>query len=222
MTNINDLRKVTQSTVSSYESKVGIVTALMREVEQKIGEAYENQTGAIQKIRDTLAKSRNLRKRDFDMLMKPILNLQDHRKQQIRQLLKDFCREENKNISGLKKIMGMEDGTSLKDFLVLKKEMLSRPKATEAHLSELLKSFHQDQAELDVLLRRLLAKGDNIKLKDLKQAIRAFEADHFGDGVVVDDILREFSQVKDDIGHQWETVANTVGLRKYATQTTDD
>ncbi len=222
MDNIEEFRKATQSIVSSYESKVETITALMHEVEQKIIEAYDDQANTIEKIRDTLAKTRNLRKHDFDQHMNPVLDLQDHRKQQIHKLLADFCREEKKTVLGLKEILEGGNGSSLKDFLILKKRILSRPKAAEAHLSELLKSFHQDQAELDVLLHRLLAKGNNIRLKDLKKAIRAFQADHSGDGDIVDDILREFSRIKEDIGHQWETVANTVGLRKYVTRTTGD
>ncbi|MDA2929931.1 hypothetical protein MYX84_08305 [Acidobacteria bacterium AH-259-O06] len=191
-------------------------------MEQKIVQTYEDQNNAIEKIRDTLAKSRNLRKRDFDQLMKPIVDLQNHRKEQIHKLLKDFCREEEENIFELKKILVGKNNSTMDDFYVLKEKILSRPKAREAELSELLKSFHQDQAELDAVLRRLLAKGTNIQVKDLKRAIRAFQADHYADAVVVDDILKEFSQIKQDIDHQWEAVVNTVGLRKYVTRTTDD
>ncbi|MDA2926042.1 hypothetical protein MYX78_02220 [Acidobacteria bacterium AH-259-G07] len=154
--------------------------------------------------------------------MKPIVDLQNLRKEQIHKFLEDFCREEEQDISELKRILEGKGGSTSEGFSILKEKILSRPKAREAELSELLKSFHQDQAELDTVLRRLLAKGTNIQVKDLKRAIRAFQADHYGDAIVVDDILKEFSQIKEDIDHQWEAVVNTVGLRKYAARTTDD
>lgn len=222
MRNIEELRIITRSIVGSYESKVNTVTSLMREVEQKIVEAYQDQNRAIAKIRDTLAVNRSLRKSDFERLIKPIIELQDYRKEQIKELLEEFCREEKENVIDLKSILERGNNSSWEDFYSLKEKILGRPRAAEAHLGELLKSFHQDQAELDVLLRRLLDKGENVQLKDVRKAVRAFQADHVGDGIILDEILGEFSKVKEDIGHQWEAVINTVGLRKFAARSTDE
>ena len=222
MPNIEQLRKVSQSIVLSYESKVRTVTSLMREVEQKMVQTFEEQNNDIRKIRDILAKTRNLRKRDFDGLMNPIVDLQNHWKEQTHKLLEDFCQEEEENISELKRILDGHESSTSEGFSILKRKILSRPKAREANLTELLKIFHQDQAELDVLLRRLLRKGDNIQFKDLKRAVTAFKADHFGDAMLVDDMLKEFSRIKEDINDQWEAVVNTVGLRKYLTRTPNE
>ncbi len=222
MSNLDDFRTITRNIVDSYEAKVKTVSNLMRQVEGKIVAAYEDQRNAIEKIRDTLAANQNLRKRDFDRLMAPVVELQETRREQIRELMNAFCREEEENAAQLKAVLEPGTGSSLNDFARLKEKILDRPRDAEAHLGELLKSFHQDQAELDVLLRRLLNKGERVHLKDVRKAMRAFQRDHAGDGVILEDILREFSRVKEAISQQWEAVDNTVGLRGYAARYTEE
>ncbi|MBC8344242.1 MAG: hypothetical protein H8E61_09690 [Bacteroidetes bacterium] len=222
MKNVEDFRSITRNIVKSYESKVKTVSNLMRQVEQKVVEAYAEQTKVIEMIRDTLAANQNLRKRDYNELIQPIVDLQEYRKDQIQILMEEFCQAELKNVQELKAVLEPGNGSSLANFYALKKNILNRPRAAEAHLGELLKSFHQDQADLDTLLRRLLDKGEHVHLKDVRKAVRAFQADHVGDGVILEEILREFSKVKKDIGHQWEAVENTVGLRSLITGHLDD
>ena len=68
-----DMRRLAQSIVDSYEVRVKTVSALMKEAAEAIKNFQVEQEKAIARLRDDLARDKSLRKKDFDTMIKGLL-----------------------------------------------------------------------------------------------------------------------------------------------------
>jgi len=205
------LRDIVEKIVGSYESKVKVVTSLMREVNQRIRNYHIEQEQMTDRLKHILAKNECLRKKDFDATMAGIRSQQEAREKEVSQMVEDFCREEEETATRLKDILTVKSSSTLQDFAVLKEKMLNRPKARERRISQMLKDFHRDQEELNTALRMLLEKGPSVRIKDLRAMVKAFHIDRKDENTRLDRIFEEFEKVKDEISNQWQGVMATVG-----------
>jgi len=210
MEDSKELCKIVEGIVGSYELKVNTVTCLMRQVYKKIENYHTAQELMANRLKDTLAKSECLRKKDFDALMAGILTQQKVREKEVRQIVEDFCKEEEETVAKLKDILTIKSPSTLQDFKILKEQMLSRPKEREKRVGEMLKDFHRDQEELNTALSMLLEKGSSVKIRDLKAMTKAFSIQHKSEHLEVDRILEEFETVKGEISNQWQRVMATM------------
>lgn len=211
MEDVEQLRNIVEKIVGSYESKVKVVTSLIREVNQRVRDFHTEQEQMTDTLKHILAKNECLRKRDFDAMMAGIRNQQEAREEEVSQMVEDFCKEEEETAAKLKDILMIRSCSTLEDFKVLKERMLNRPKERERRISRILKDFHRDQEELNTALRMLLEKGHSVRIKDLRAMVKAFHIDRKDENSRIDKILEEFEKVKDEISNQWQGVMATVG-----------
>jgi len=210
MEKTEDFREIIEGTISSYETKVKSVTSLLRQAKEKIKNYYSEQNLLADKLKETLAKNRNLRKKDFDSMMEKVRNNQSFGEKEIRQILEDFCKEEEEVVAKFKQILSGEISSPLKDFYDLKDTILNRPMDREKKVSLMLKKFHKDHEELTAAIRKLLEKGGSVKIKHFKALIKAFHIEHQDEITEVDEMLEEFEMVKGEISKQWQKVMTTL------------
>jgi len=211
MENTEQLQNIVETIVGSYESKVKVVTSLMREVNQRIRDFHAEQEQMTNRLKDILARNECLRKTDFDAIMAGIQGQQEAREGEVSQIVEEFCNEEEETAARLREILAVKSSSTLEDFKVLKERMLNRPKERERRISRVLKDFHRDQEELNSALRMLLGKGHSVRIKDLRAMVKAFHIDRKDENTRIDRMLEEFERVKDEIGSQWQGVMARVG-----------
>ncbi len=211
MEDTEQLRNIVEKIVGSYESKVKVVTSLMREVNQRIRNFHTEQEQMTDSLKHILAKNECLRKKDFDVMMTGIRSHQTAREKEVSRMVEDFCKEEEETAAQLKNILTTRSSSTLEDFKVLKEKMLNRPKERERRISQMLKDFHRDQEELNTALRMLLEKGPSVRIKDLRAMVKAFHIDRKDENTRIDRILEEFEKVKDEISNQWQGVMAAAG-----------
>jgi len=188
------LRDVVERVVGSYESKVKVVTSLMREVNQRIRSFHAEQEQMTDRLKGILAKNESLRMKDFDVMMAGIREHQEAREQEVGGIVEDFCTEEEETAAELKEILTAQSPSTLEDFRVLKEQVLSRPKERERRITRMLKDFHRDQEELNTALRMLLEKGPSVRVRDFKAMVKAFKIDRSDENTRIDRILEEFER----------------------------
>jgi len=202
-----EFKRLIEKIIDSYESKVKMVTSLMRQVYQKIIKYQNDQDSMINKLRDILAKNEFLRKKDFDLMIAEIKNGQKTREKEISQTVEEFCKEEEKIVDKLKEILTLKSTSVLEDFNIIKNRILDcKTKNREKKISRMLKDFHRDQEEINTALRILLEKGYSVKIKDFKAMLKAFRIERKNGRLKIDEILNEFEKVKDEIDDQWNIV----------------
>jgi len=210
MNSSKELHDIVEKIVGSYESKVKMITSLLRQVHQRIRDYHAEQEQMTNRLKDMLAKKECLRKTDFDAAISSIRSQQAVREKEISQIVEDFCGEEEETVGKLREILTVKSPSTMEDFKVLKQKMLARPKDRERRVAQMLKDFHRDQEELNTALRMLIEKGSSVRIKDFKALVKAFSIEHKDENAKVNRMLEEFGRVRDEITNQWQRVIATV------------
>jgi len=116
MTVGNDLRALANSIIDSYEMRVKTVGALMNQANQLLGSFQLEIEDMTACLRDNLAKSESLRKKDFDSMMSSVIELCRQTEEEAAGNLKRFQAEEEEMISRLRNIVLSRNRSSLEDI----------------------------------------------------------------------------------------------------------
>lgn len=193
--------------LDSYEKRVGSVGALMRQAIEAVKNSQRQQEEIAGELRNILAKSESLRKKDFDRMMEEMWGPRRKREKEIDDTLKSFLGEEKEVIDELRKKL-VEAGRPIKmdDFMVFKEPILNRQREREKKVNAILKSFCLEQEELNTVLRRLLSKGERVKIKDLKDMIRGLQAHQIYKESSIGKVLQELEMVDREVDTVWQKV----------------
>jgi len=197
--------------LDSYEKRVESVGALMRQAIEVVKNSQQQQEEKVGELRNVLAKTESLRKKDFDRMMEEMWGQRRKRETEIHDTLESFLSEEKEIIDELSKKL-VEAGRPMKmdDFTVLKERILNRQREREKKISAILKSFHLEQEELSTALRKLLLKGERVKIKDLKDMIRGLRAHRIYKESSIGKVLQELEMVDREVDTAWEMVMMSV------------
>ena len=162
-------------------------------------------------LRDNLAKSESLRKKDFEHMIKDIIECRMLREQEAEQSFKLFQEEEGEMIARLRDIILNGNSSSPNDIETIREDILKRQKMREKKIVKSLKCFQIEQEELRIALKKLLSKGENVKIRDFKtmvNTLRVQQSDHDAEMI---GMLEEFDIVRDKIQNQWQAVTRVSG-----------
>jgi len=205
-----DMRRLAQSIVDSYELRVKAVGALMKQAAETLENAQAQQEAAIAKLREDLAKHRSLRKRDFESMIAGVLSRRGDRKQQVAQALEEFDKGGAEIVAELRRVLvGEGQAVTARDFAHLKTDILPRQEKRSQRVAEVLREFHREQEELSTVLSRLLSKGESATAKDLKLMVRALKVQRQEREGELGGVLKELERVHDEVTLEWQRVMAT-------------
>ena len=88
-----EFNKISAEMITSYESRVKAVSSLITHVVQKLKAFHREQIKMTDRLKDMLAKTQNLRKKDFDRMIDDVRLQQQKGEDEITQMDQQFCRE---------------------------------------------------------------------------------------------------------------------------------
>ena len=205
------LKSLVGGIIDSYEMRVKTVTTVMRQTIQVLKDYQGQQEEMAEELKSILAKTEFLRKKDFDRMMEEMWGQRWKREKEIHNTLESFLREEREMIDELRKKL-VEPGRFMKieDFMVLKERILNSQREREKKTNAILKSFHLEQGELSTVLRKLLSKGERVRIKDLKNMIRELRAHRIYKESSIGKAFKELEMVDRKVDTVWEKVMMSV------------
>lgn len=111
-----DLKKIAEDIAASYDERVKIVRGIAEDTQGMLREFRERREEMAKELRDILAKSESLRKKDFNTMMEDIILRQAERENGVNQILADFRQEEEMVANQLKKLLQRGEKLRIKDF----------------------------------------------------------------------------------------------------------
>jgi len=208
MTVGNDLRVLANSIIDSYEMRVKTVGALMNQANQLLRSFQLEIEDMMASLRDNLAKSESLRKKDFDSMMNSVTEVRCRTEKEAEENLKRFRVEEEEMISRLRSIVLSGSGSSLEDDIkAIKEDIMKRQKEREKDIIRALKRFQIEQEDIRVALKNLLLKGENVKIKDLKNMLKSLSVQQSDRDAEMISILEGFEVAREKVQNQWQEVS---------------
>jgi len=207
MTVGNDLRALANGIIDSYEMRVKTVGALMNQANQLLGSFRLETEDMMAVLRDNLAKSESLRKKDFDSMMSNVIELYQQTEEDAEKNLKRFQVEEEEMIIRLRNIILSGNRSSLEDIEAIREDILKRQKEREKGIIKALKRFQIEQEDIRVSLRNLLSKGENVKVKDLKIMLKSLSVQQSDRDAEIIGMLEGFEVAREKVQTQWQEVS---------------
>lgn len=207
MTVGNDLRVLANSIIDSYEVRVNTVGVLMNQANQLLRSFQSEIEDMTASLRDNLAKSESLRKKDFDSMMSSIAQCRRQTEEEAEENLKRFRVEEEEMISRLRAIVLNGNRPNLNDIESIREDIMKRQKEREKKIIRALKRFQVEQEDIRVALKNLLLKGENIKIKDLKIMLKSLSVQQSDRDAEMVSILEGFEVAREKVQTQWQEVS---------------
>jgi iron-sulfur cluster repair protein YtfE (RIC family) len=188
----NDMKNIVEHIVSSYEARVQSIAALFDTTHQilqgfqdsLIDMKQERETFKSE-LRESLAKNESLRRKDFDNMTKGIILTQDEREKEVRNLLGSYLNEQKemsqalrKNLEKFEDSLAKGEAQRVKEFQEMIKHILTKQEERKDEVTSRLKEFKKEQKVLTSRLKGLLAKGRDLRIKDLKTMLKEFKAQY--------------------------------------------
>jgi LPS O-antigen subunit length determinant protein (WzzB/FepE family) len=182
--------------LTSYEERVSCMGAMLDSTFQVLQESQNPLAGMQEErerikaeLRERLAKTNSLRRKDFDRMIQDLLASQREQEQEMRNLLSDYLNEQKALAQGLRDgLARLTDSateatrregkaTAAERLRSLLKETPIRQEQCRAEMHTKLEQFQQKQEALITGLRELLARGEDLRIKDFKLMLERFRTD---------------------------------------------
>lgn len=187
LTLTEEMKNIAENIILSYdtyETKVQNIGAIFDATFQFL-EGFDikgEQEKISVELRENLAKNESLRKKDFDNIMGQILSTQNERENQVKNSLKSYLHEQKKvsstfkeNLSEIKDALREGEIQRLKDFHSLIQKILAQQNERKTEVVSKLKEFQRERDEMAKKLKELLAKGRELRIRDLKSMLNEFK-----------------------------------------------
>lgn len=167
-----EMEPIFDSIVSSYEDRLEGITSILLDAKSEIGIVNSE-------LRERLSRFESLRKKDFDKMMQGILSAQDEREMEVRSLLSGYLQDQREMIhtmrdkfSELKKALSSGEMGRIAEFQEMMKRIVARQDERRMEVISILKEFQKKQWTMVHGLKDLLAKGRDVRIKDLKNMLK--------------------------------------------------
>ncbi|MBI1910908.1 MAG: hypothetical protein HYS21_02810 [Deltaproteobacteria bacterium] len=191
--------------VESYEKRLKIIMDLINEAAGFVDEYTSEQDSMLMSLRQILAKKENLRKKDFDTHIECILRHREEMRAELKETFGVLWKEEGEIVKRLKDIFIKG---APKDFESIKNEYIPHMREREGAVARFIMRLQIDQAELSAELNELLSKGENLRLKDFRKAIKEFKFLQHGESNRAAKIVENFEKIRMDIMGQWHNLCS--------------
>jgi len=175
--------------ISSYEARIQSVEAFFEAVGQIFQDFQDSLLSTRQErekihnqLRESLARNESLRKKDFDRMMSVISLYLDQSEQEIRKLSQKYLGEQTKLVQQLREgLRNFKDALTegrikkVKELQTLIKEILTKQDESKIEVTSKLKEFQQGQQQTSKMLKDLLAKGEELRIRDFKAMLGEFK-----------------------------------------------
>ena len=202
----DDLKSLANSIIDSYEVRMKTVNGLMEQSYRFLRSFQTELEDMIIRLRDNLAKAESLRKKDFDHMMADLTERRVSQEKEAENVFSRFQEEEMAMVDRLRKIITSKGGSGLEDMEVIREDILKRQKERESGIIQVLKRIQVEQEELKVALKRLLEKGESVRVRDFKVMLKSLRAQQGVRDNQFGRMLEELAMVRDKVQSQWQTV----------------
>ena len=206
MQTADDMRRITEEMVSSYETRVANIAMIIDNTHKIIEDFKDNRNEMSDHLKERLAKEDSLRRKDFDKMMQNVLLMQDRREEEVRDLLKAFLEEQKELAEIIKKQLAGGNKIRLEDFQSLLDSIRTRQTQRVNEVSIMLKKFHEEYTEMTKSLNELLRKGEAVRIQDFKLMLKNIHTNQMNRSKEVREKLNEFKKEREKMAAQWKKI----------------
>jgi len=206
-----DLQQLVVENINSYQAKLESITNFMEEAATLIERISAEQDQIVLKLREKLAKSQCLRKKDFDHMFCPLREKRQAGFKKATRVIEEFRKGEYQMLARWRSLICGKEELKLSDFCSVKEELLAGHDLREAEVIRAIRNFNLQQEELLAGLKELAAKGDGVRIGDFKGMIRSLDAREVERDSEMGELLEKIREAAHVIRDDWELIFSAGG-----------
>jgi hypothetical protein len=164
MLGYNEVREMTAGLIGNYDQRICAVEEIIGKSLQMMGQYQDVEKAVQSQLKETLAKKKSLRKRDFDMLISPIIEYQGKREKEIKEFLNFFLKTQRQLAGELRMLIERGILTKVPDF-----EKAIQKSIEDAKM--FLINFQKAQVLIGGKMQSMFQKKEELTLKDFKETL---------------------------------------------------
>ena len=191
MPGVIDLKETVENVLASYETRIENLSSVFEVSQSLIDCLPESLLDSKQtkdkiniELRDLLAKNDSLRKKDYDKMMASVLSFQEECGEEIKDLVKEYFTEERsvaivlrEALKECKDALTRGEIEKIKHVQSALKTLFTKQEERKNEIVSRLKEFQSEQKEIPRQLTDLLAKGENLRIRDFKSMISKIKSE---------------------------------------------
>lgn len=130
------VKDLIENIIDSYNVRLKIVKNIIANTHKTLEEFRIKREDLSSRLEDALAKTENLRRKDFDAMMGEVLALQAEREENIKKMLDEFQKQEEHIIKKLKDLSQKKEDIRIKDFKKILASIKNTQEVKEKNVSE--------------------------------------------------------------------------------------
>jgi len=171
-----EMERLAKEVIASYEARVSSVEQIIEATHEML-ETFRSQREAMRtQLRETLARTACLRKRDFDAMMRELLARQHAREGAVKETMRDYLAEQRALAATLREALDGGDAERVGSVKEVLRRIEARRQAREQQVKGLLAEYRREQEEMARALKGLLSNGGSVKIKEFKATLRAIQS----------------------------------------------
>jgi len=182
---LKETKETVEDILSSYETRIENITSIFEVSQSLVDTLPESLLGDKKKkekvtveLKDLLARNDNLRKKDFDKMMDSVSSFQEECGEEMKDLVREYFDEERgvtqilrKALKEFKDALARGEIKKIKNLQLSIKELFAEREKRKSEIVSRLKEFQGEQEEIPRQLTGLLAKGEDLRIRDFKSML---------------------------------------------------
>jgi len=193
--------------LDSYRTWIDTLADYMKRAAALLDKLYCEQDLIMDQLRTLCAKSRSLRRSDFDVIFQNVLANRGATRESILSLVDTFSRGRHGVIEEIRTMFSADVDQAVIAWPALKNRLLGGDDGETRQVVAALRQVHVEQEKISAALSGLLMRGDKLKIDDLRTVAQRLAGDNSRDSAELATLLAVCESAGRNVGLQWQRLA---------------
>lgn len=168
------MEQLAREVVACYETRISSVEQVIAATHETL-EMFRDQREELRgRLREALAKTASLRRRDFDAMMRGLLALQERRQERVKGMVRLYLTEQRAAARSLGEALAGRE-TNMVNVAARLRAFGATQEARASEFRSALAEFRREQERVTSALDQLLSNGPAIRVTDLRATLKTIQ-----------------------------------------------
>ncbi|MCF7791599.1 MAG: hypothetical protein K9L78_02005 [Victivallales bacterium] len=170
-----NMKNIAEEVLRFYESSIDKVSTMVNSTNRILNEFRVERNTANSTLKDSLAKEKSVRKKDFDNILDEMIPFHDEKEEQIKTTLNDFLNEQKKAAETIKRKLSSNEKIRFDEFREMLSEIQGDRENRESEVREMLQEFQMEYKKMGEALQNFLKMDKSVRIRDVRDMMRDFK-----------------------------------------------
>jgi len=197
-----NMKSIAGEVLRFYESSIDKVSTMVNSTNRILGEFRIERDSANNTLKDSLAKEKSVRKKDFDSIVDEMIPFHDEKEKEIKITLNDFLNEQKKAAETIKKKLSSNEKIRIDDFREMLNDINADRENREKEVQTMLRDFQAEYKIMGETLQNFLKMEKSVRIRDVRNMMKDFRRERQERKAEIKDRARDWKETAQRLGRE--------------------